>query len=180
MSSFIVAAAFISVSTMCSAATITIVAGAGLAGNAPALAAFNRAAVAWSSHFSDPINVMINADLADLGNGGVIGSANSVSLAGSYNLVRNQMVADASDEADDTIVASLPTAAQFTAGINAGFTLSGNIALTKANAKALGFTGLDAVFGVSDGTITFNNQFGFDYDNSNGITPGTMDFETVA
>src|SRR5262249_43241872 len=32
----------------------------------------------------------------------------------------------------------------------------------------------------SDGTITFNSNFAFDYDRSNGVTPGTIDFESVA
>jgi hypothetical protein len=176
----VVAAVLVVGSTLCSAATITIEAGAGLAGNAAALAAFNRAALAWSSRLSDPITVTVNADLATLGNPSVIGSASSVMLGGAYTAVRDQLVADASDEADDAIVASLPTAAQFNASMNAGFSLDGNIFLTKANAKALGYQGMDFLFGLSDGTITFNDQFAFDYDNSNGVTPGTMDFETVA
>lgn len=51
-------------------------------------------------------------------------------------------------------------------------------AITSANAKALGiipgdFPGIDAV-------ITFNNSISFDFDPSNGITPGTTDFIGVA
>ena len=38
-----------------------------LAGNAPALAAFNRAAANWNSRFTDNITVNINADLLNLG-----------------------------------------------------------------------------------------------------------------
>src|SRR4051812_1087010 len=49
---------------------IVIVPGAGLASNAPALAAFNRAALAWSSRISDPITVTINADLTTTQPGG--------------------------------------------------------------------------------------------------------------
>jgi hypothetical protein len=51
---------------------------------------------------------------------------------------------------------------------------------TKANLKALGFTGLDAAFGTTDAEIQFNSGFAFDYDRSNGIAPGTIDFEGVA
>jgi len=51
---------------------------------------------------------------------------------------------------------------------------------TKANLKALGFADLDLIFGISDAEITFSTNFNFDYDNSNGITPGRMDFESVA
>ena len=50
---------------------------------------------------------------------------------------------------------------------------------TKANLKALGFQGLDAAFGVSDATMQFNSNFTFDYDNSDGVGAGLVDFETV-
>ena len=46
--------------------------------------------------------------------------------------------------------------------------------------KALGFAGLDDSFGVSDATITFNEVFAFDLDSSDGVSPGTIDLETVA
>ena len=53
---------------------IVINAGAGLAGNAAALAAFNRAADQWEAWISDPITVTIVADLQNLGNPSIIGS----------------------------------------------------------------------------------------------------------
>jgi hypothetical protein len=160
---------------------IVIVPGAALAGNAAALAAFNRAALAWEARIADPITVTINADLAPLG-AGIIGSTSSMILQGSFNTIRNAMVADSADEADDTIVASLPTAAQFLATVPASpaSSLSGNVLGTKANLKALGFPDLDALFGVSDGSITFSTNFSFDFDNSDGVGAGLMDFETVA
>lgn len=160
--------------------TITIAPGPGLAANPSALAAFNRAANQWAAYIADPITVTINADLGTFANPNTIGSAGSVSLMASFNTIRNAMVADAADEPSNAIVASLPTAAQFTANVPSGKSIGANVVLTKANAKALNFGGLDAGFGVSDGTITFNQAFAFDYDNSNGVTPGTMDFETVA
>jgi len=43
---------------------IVINAGATPAGNAAALAAFNRAAQAWEAHIADSIPVTVNADLA--------------------------------------------------------------------------------------------------------------------
>ena len=150
-----------------------------LAGNAPALAAFNRAALLWESRIADPITVTIDADFSALGSG-ILGSTSTVLLQGGYSLIRDQMVADAATESDDGIVASLPTAAQFSAIVPAGFGLDGNLAASKANLKAMGFTGLDGLFGVSDGDITFSTLFGFDFDNSDGITPGLYDFEGVA
>jgi hypothetical protein len=154
-----------------------------LAGNAAALAAFYRAANQWVARIADPITVNISADLAPLGPG-IIGSASSVLLQAGYNVIRNQMVADAADEgADDAIVASVPTAATFTGIIPSGSSFTGNLVASKANLKALGFdsSGLDLAAGTTtDAFITFSNAFSFDFDNSNGVGPGLTDFETVA
>jgi hypothetical protein len=152
---------------------------------ADALAAFDRAAAQWSAFISDPITVNIDADFAPLDTN-VIGSTDSVMLQGGFNEVRDEMVADAADETDDGIVAFLPTHTQFRALVPTGdngepdFTLADAIVATKANFKALGFADLDTEFGTSDGVITFSTNFNFDFDNSDGIDPGTMDFETVA
>lgn len=161
------------------ASNIVINPGAALAANASALAAFNRAAASWGNLFSDPITVTINANLAALGPG-ILGSTSSVMLMGDYNTIRDQMVADAADEASNAIVASLPTAAQFSAFVPNGFGIQNAMAGTKANLKAMGFGGLDTIFGDSDADITFSTGFAFDYDNSNGVGAGLYDFETVA
>ena len=158
---------------------IVLVPSAALSSNGPALAAFNRAAQNWEAWISDPITVTINADFSALG-AGILGSTSTVLLNAPYNTIRNQMVVDASDEADDGIVASLPTAAQFSGTLPAGFSFDGNVVISKANAKAAGFTGLDGSFGVSDASIAFSTGFPFDFDKSNGITAGQYDFEGVA
>jgi hypothetical protein len=74
----------------------------------------------------------------------------------------------------------MPTAAQFNATVPAGFAFNGNVYATKANLKAMGFTGLDAAFGVTDAEIAFSTAFAFDFDKSNGISAGQIDFEGVA
>lgn len=158
---------------------IVINAGNGLSSNTAALAAFQRAALQWKAFISDPITVNINANLAALGTG-IIGSTSSVILQAGYNTLRNQLVADAADEPDDAIVSFLPTAAQFTATVQSGKSLTGNLVATKANLKAMGFTGLDGSFGTNDASITFSSNFSFDYDNSDGVGAGLMDFESVA
>ncbi len=155
---------------------IVLNAGAGLAGNAPALAAFQRAANTWGSMFSDNFTVNIDADMAVLGNPSIIGQASSLILGASYDTIRNAVVNDAANEPSNGIVASLPTAAQFNATLPAGFALDGRLQMTQANANALGF---NVNFGA-DGNITFNSTFAFDYDNSNGVGGGLIDFETVA
>src|SRR5262245_18128895 len=170
--------ALVTVRSAEAALTININAGAGLAGNAAALAAFDRAANQWEAVFSDNVTVNINADLTNLGNPTIIGQASRTLLFGGYTTIRNAMVADAADEgADDSIAALLPTAAQFTAVVPIGFTLSGNTILTQANAIALGLVNPTA---GTDASITFNNQFSFDFDNSNGVGGGLMDFASVA
>ena len=165
-----------------SGTTIAIGPGAGLAGNAEALAAFNRAANSWSQWLTDPISVRIDADLVDTGNDSVIASTGALFLQAPFDTVRNQMVFDALiDEAsDDAILAAMPAAASYSTFINAGFLLTANIAATKANLKAMGFAGLDAAFGATDAVIQINSGFAFDYNRSNGIAPGTIDFESVA
>lgn len=150
-----------------------------LAANPSALAAFNRAAAQWESRIVDPITVTIDADLAPLG-AGILGSTNALALEGPYDLVRDQMVVEAAAFPDNTVVTHLPAAAQFQATLPAGRVLNGNLTLTKANAKALGFEDLDDLFGTSDGLIKFSNSFSFDFDNSDGVGFFQTDFETVA
>ena len=158
---------------------IVIRPGSALAANTPALDAFNRAAAQWESFIADPITVTIDADLASL-DPGVLGSAGSVRLFDSYDIVRNSLVLDSADETDDAIVAALPTAAEADFTVPDGFAVGSNLSANKANFKALGFEGLDEQFGVSDGTITFSSNFSFDFDNSDGVGMGQFDFEGVA
>ncbi len=159
---------------------IVINPGSALSANPQALAAFNRAAVQWEALFSDPVTVTIDANLVSIANPGVLGQASSVELFDSFNTVRGLMIADAGPT--EPALAFLPTAAQFSAYIPSGFTLQPVILGSKANFKALGYnaTALDTAFGASDATIEFNSNFTFDYDNSNGVTSGTVDFESVA
>ncbi|MCC7412913.1 MAG: NF038122 family metalloprotease [Gammaproteobacteria bacterium] len=165
------------------ALVIDFVFGAGLAGNPVAQAALQRGAAQWTSRLVDPMTVTVNVGFSDLGAPNIIGAASSVTLTTTndgFDLVRDALVADAADESDDAIVAALPALAQFSAHTPPGIGLSSELAGTKANFKALGFGGLDAVFGASDGTITFNTRFAFDFDRGDGIGAGLTDLETVA
>lgn len=163
---------------------ISINAGGNLSTDAAALAAFDRAASRWERYFDDDITVNIAADIQDSsffgGNTNIIGSASSVLVAQSYDTYHNALIADASAEFDDGIVSALPTTANIDFDMPATASYSGNLLANKATAKALGFTGLDATYGATDATITFNSDFAFDYDNSDGVGMGLTDFETVA
>ncbi|MCB1098757.1 MAG: NF038122 family metalloprotease [Verrucomicrobiae bacterium] len=162
---------------------IVINAGTTLAANAPALAAFNRAAAQWEAFIADSITITIDADMGALG-ASTIGSTSSTAYVYAYDTLRDALVADAVNEADDGIVASLPTSAQFSSTLDGGIdvgggnsvTWNGNLSATAANLKALGIVVPD----VADATITFNTSFSFDFDNSDGVTTGSVDFETVA
>jgi hypothetical protein len=156
---------------------VNVTSGTGFAANAQAQAAFQRAINTWESLVASPINVNVDVDLEDLGSPSIIGGANSVFLEAGYDVIRNQWVANSPGK---PLVASLPTAAQFSGFVPTGFSLSGILVATKANLKAMGFTGLDGSFGTPDGSITFNTGFAFDYDDSNGVSPGTISFESVA
>lgn len=146
-----------------------------------ALAAFQRAAGQWAARIRDPIHVVVDADMEDMGNSVTIGWASMVLLQGPYDLVRDSLVDDAADEADDAIVGYLPTRTQFSAWLPEGFGLDGRLVASKANFKALGFEGLsEPPFPDEDGTIEFNTRFAFDFDNRDGVSPGMIDFETVA
>jgi hypothetical protein len=156
---------------------IELVPDAGLAANPAALDAFRRAAAQWEAVISTPVTVTIGAGLADLGDPGLIGQTRPMSLSGPYTRIRDAIVAVHQDQ---PVVAAMPTAAEFTASIRTGFSLDGTVSSTKANLKALGFTDLDTMFGQSDATITFNSTFSFDFDNRDGVTRDTIDFESAA
>jgi len=162
---------------------IVIRPGATLAANTAALDAFNRAAVQWEMYVLDPITVYIDADLEDMQSTSIIGGANTVVLFDPYTPLRDAVAADAANEPDDDIVAALPATdgdIEFLVPPGNQYAWEGNISAAKANYKALGVTGLDARFGETDATITFNSGFAFDYDNRDGVDPNTIDFESVA
>jgi len=173
------------ISTALNGFNIVINPGATLAANAPALAAFERAAASWEAVIADPIVVTVDADLRSFGAGNenVIGGALPAMLVGGYDEVRDAMVLDSAPFADEGIVGFLPTASQFTLFSNNApdlLSYAGRLSLSKANAKALGFPDLDSQFGVSDGGIDFNSDFTFDFDRGDGVAPGAIDFESVA
>ncbi len=150
-----------------------------------ATAALNLAGSSWSTKLLDPVTINIAINMTNLNNARVIGNASSQDLYSSYSELGNALVSDASNEANDAIVNYLPTANQFSTYLPTGITNTGYLMATKADFKALSDSTtyasfLDSQFGINDGTINFNSGFAFDYDASNGITAGTMDFETVA
>lgn len=153
---------------------------------------FTAAGAYWSSRFQDDITINIEIDYPALG-AGTLGNADFQTVGISYADVRTALTLDRTSGDDFTAVSSLPagTALSFLTNneqtgalqIDANGTANNTILdVPRANAKALGFygTGLDPNDAVIDATINFSSNFSWDFDRSNGISPGTFDFVGVA
>ena len=159
------------------------------------LAGFQNAASIWESVLHDNVTVNITIGVYDFGpeNSNVIGQAQSTLYSAWYTELTGAMSADITSATDVSVVASLPTGSTYTRLINgtAQNTGTGNLTpaalsndwifINGANAKALGMIlPGDPFYAANDATISLNSAFAFDYDRSNGIQAGTMDFVGVA
>lgn len=166
------------------------------------LAAFDTAATYWESRFSDPVTVYLKINFADQGNNGILGSTGSNYAVASYDDIRTRMTLDARSAVDASVVGHLqpgPTIGFKATNLDGttrfdndtssagcatgGFCDNNNryLALTTANAKALGFdVGTNA--GNADGSITFNGFYAsmFDFNRADGLPGDKTDFITVA
>lgn len=165
-------------------------------GNAQADAGFQAAGDFWSSIFNDDITVNVNAGFADLGLT-TLGQAGSSQATYDYSVFRGAIVGDATSADDATFTSNLPNANAFSVYINETNEATGDsfqnayldndggannstVRLSHANAKALGLrAGADA---AQDTAITFNSneRFTFDFDPTDGIDSGAIDFVGVA
>ena len=160
-------------------------------GNALADAGFSQAAATISAFFNDPVTVNITAGFANLGPG-ILGSASSNQASYGFGAWKGAMAADATSADDATMVAGLPGGATYGKLINrtsdnpngansATPYLHGGITqvrLSNGNAKALGLIAGNAA--GQDAAITFSNQFAWDFDRTDGIGAGLLDFVGVA
>jgi len=155
--------------------TIQLLPGAALQAVPEALAAFQAAADEWETLLNDPVTVQIDCDLEAMGALGPLGYAASQALLVPYDELRDALIADASAE-ELSLIQRLPTAAQVTYIHPRANMPTSDLVASQGNLKALGYTG----FTDPDTLIRFNSDFTWDYDPSNGITPGTIDFRGVA
>jgi len=163
-------------------------------GNANADAGFLAAANFWASTFSDDVEVNLNVGFSSLG-GGILGQAGSARQTFSYTSFRNAVAGDVSSAADATFASSLPGGSSFDVYINRTTEASGTggetpyvdddggannttVRMTTANAKALGLRAADDA--GQDAAITFNSDFSWDFDPSDGVGAGLQDFVGVA
>jgi hypothetical protein len=130
-----------------------------------------------ASTFNDAITVTINLSFQDMGGGGVIGATSSSAVSNiTYTNSRNGLVAGM--DSDDVIQTWLPTGSTVPVrydGSSPNVTNELYVDWTRANYRATvgSISGLDA-------SMTFNTQFAFDFDPSDGIASGTMSFVDVA
>jgi PEP-CTERM motif len=130
--------------------------------------AANKAALAFTSVFNDPISVNITMSAA--AGTSILGQSSSSIFQVSYTNLRNAVVADATS-ADDALAIGA-TGSVVAADPNVG----GTWWVTKAQRKALGLAANDA---TNDGTCTFGEGFTYDFDPSNGIGAGQIDMVGV-
>jgi hypothetical protein len=154
-------------------------------GDAQANAGFAAAAAFWQSMFADNVTVNITSGFAALAPN-VLGQAGSTRQSANLTDVRNALAADATSADDTTMVNGMPAGAAFTRLINNTSTNAAdhlqtgltNIRLTSAQAKAVGLRAAND--SSQDATITFSNQFAWDFDPTDGIGAGLIDFVGVA
>jgi hypothetical protein len=165
----------------------------GVTPGSQAEAGFLRAAALWQSFLADPVTVRLDVGFSTLGPN-ILGSTGSASKVVSYSAVRTALTADKLSSDDAAAVASLSPGASlaFFTNNSAGTRVFDNdgsanntvLNVSTANLKALRITtdanGQPVDTGAADGSITFSSDFTWDFDPSNGITAGAIDFVGVA
>jgi hypothetical protein len=162
-----------------------------------ARAGFEAAAALWSSVLLDPITIRLDVQFSTLG-AGILGSTGSTTNTVGYSALRSMLVADATSDADLSAVAALqpgplafvsnepPVSGPIDARLrfldNNNTTDNNNIQVNTAQVKALGMVPTYAANNPTqrDGSVSFSNAFNWDFDRSDGLTPGFFDFVGVA
>lgn len=161
--------------------TIVLNATAALDANAPAKAAFVRAAAQWEARINSPVTIYIDVDYGPTNFGttwptGVLGSTSSPSLAYTYSQVRTRLISGADTSTKLAVYNALPASS---IPIDNGTGSSTSLTVSNSIARAIGLLDPTAQPTDSKARIGFNSQIvTYDFDPSNG-TVGT-DFESVA
>ena len=151
--------------------------------NPQAKAAFERAAEIWESRIANPVTVYVDVDFGSTRFGeawpdeNIIASASSDYRGGGeglYPLIRPLLVARADNSTELSVYNSLPAT---TLPTNLGSTT--RLAAPSILLRALGAIAATAQPSDEGPSIGFNSAFAYDFDPSNGISPGAKDFEGV-
>ena len=167
---------------------------------------FTAAAKIFSDRFTDDITIRLDVRFAQLGPN-ILGSTGSTTNSIGYAGLKTLLAADAKSVFDNAAVASLQSGASVAFvsnedGLCVPFnnplcspisatrrTLDNdntfdnlNININTAQVKALGLNPIYAANNPNgrDGSVSFSNQYVWDFDRSDGITEGAIDFVGVA
>ena len=166
------------------------------------LTGFAEAAAMWSARLNDPVTINLRVNAGILAAGQIAGTSNFFD-PWDYSVVTNTLLNDRQSADDFSSTSHLQAGTAFSMLINrtansptgvvsatpyfdtglggagqAGPENNQKVRITSANAKALGLiAGNSPGF---DGTITFSTQQTYDFDRSNGITGGQIDFVGAA
>jgi hypothetical protein len=163
-----------------------------------ARAGFEAAAALWSAVLKDPITIRLDVQFAALGPN-ILGSTGSTTNTVNYTGLKGLLAADIKSGRDASAVAALqagplsfvtnepPGAGAIDSRLrfldnNNSFD-NNNIQINTAQVKALGLNPLYNAGtnpGGRDGSVSFSTLFAWDFDPTDGITPGTIDFVGVA
>lgn len=150
---------------------------------------FQEAANIYSAKFTDNVTLNVSINFTNMGSPTILGSTSNVELVASYDLIRNALIADATSSIDAQAVASLQTTSGLdfisrssNADLRSNLTdnWSRFLAVSRSNLKALGLIAPTNGANGSEGSITFNSAFNWDFDRTNGISGSQFDFVGVA
>ena len=162
-----------------------------------ARAGFEAAAAMWSKILVDPITIRLDVRFVALGPN-ILGSTGSTTNTINYAGLSGLLAADSKSVWDAAAVSSLqPAPLAFvtneppvTGAIDSRLRFldnnnsfdNNNIQINTAQVKALGLNPVYAANnpGGRDGSVSFSTLFAWDFDPTDGITPGTIDFVGVA
>ena len=171
----------------------------GVGAGTDALRGFQAAATMWSKILKDPITIRLDVRFAALG-AGILGSTGSTTNSVNYAGLALLLAADSKSVWDASAVATLQTGPALTFATNEPLAAgpidartrfldnnntidNNNIQVNTAQVKALGLNPIynaGSNSGGRDGSVSFSNAFTWDFDPTDGITPGSFDFVGVA
>jgi hypothetical protein len=163
--------------------TIILRATANLDANAPAKAAFIRAAAAWEAVVTSPVTIYLDADFGpdNFGtpwSGTTLGATSSPSLSNvPYTNVRNNLITGANTPAKQAVYQALPTNS---VPVDTGSGVSTTVTVSNSIGRAISLLPATAQPDDNAARIGFNSAFTFDFNPSDGISSGQTDFEAVA
>ena len=156
--------------------------------------AIRMAGAEWTAVIKTDITLTLDFESGLRLSSGLLGTTKSMYLDMYYSDFRSRLAQGSTSAADALVVASLPSGANFGRLINltadnpagAGSTtpyVDRNLAtvhMSAANARALGlqFQGNESpgCAAACDARIDISTRYAYDYDPTDGITPGTFDF----